>query len=171
MDKLVPQISFTKLIKGQAPPGFQVKTVLNSDPDFFTKISDIIASTPRDVIHAYFQSRLIMTWAGRLGKDYNRPLRAYSNMMAGRDPFSESERWRTCSGEIDGALGWILSAAYVEKAFSPDAKKLGDRIVSDIKDVFSARLMKFDWMTEQTKALAVKKGRHLTICYFWIFWI
>jgi endothelin-converting enzyme len=138
--------------------------VINSDPDFFTKISGIIDSTPREVLHAYFQQRLVMTWAGRLGKEYTRPLRVYSNLMAGRDPFSESERWRTCSSEIDSALGWILSAAYVEKAFSADAKKLGDRIVSDIKAVFSERLMKFDWMSEKTKALAVKKGNDSLHC-------
>jgi endothelin-converting enzyme len=159
IDKLVPQVSFTKLIQGLAPSGYKIGMVINSDPQFFSKISGIISSTPRDVIHAYFQTRLVMNLSGRLGKEYTKPLRIYSNQMAGRDPFAESERWRSCSSEIDSSLGWILSAAYIEKAFSPDAKKLGDRIVSDIKEVFSERLMKFDWMSEKTKALAVKKGK------------
>jgi endothelin-converting enzyme len=157
MDKLVPQISITKYLDGLKPAGYEAKFILNADPYFFKNISSIIKSTPRDVLHAYFQSRLIATWGPRLHKDYRLPARAFANILAGRDPLAESERWRTCLSEIDSGLGWILSAAFVERAFSPDAKALGDRIISDIKTEFTQRLKGLEWMSPATQALAAKK--------------
>jgi endothelin-converting enzyme len=78
--------------------------------------------------------------------------------MAGRDSDAIGERWRTCVSEIDGNLGWLLSAAFVERAFSAEAKSLGDRIIRDIKAVFSERLNTFEWMSNSTKQVAAKKG-------------
>jgi endothelin-converting enzyme len=158
IDKLVPEISFTAALKASIPTGYQVKSVLNSDSEYLEKISKIIKETPRDVLHGYFQVRLIAAWSGRLGKEYRRPLSIFGNLMAGRDPWSESERWRTCLNEVDGSLGWILSAAFVERAFSANAKALGDRIVKDIKAVFTERLKTFEWMSATTKLVAEKKG-------------
>ncbi|KAF2420974.1 endothelin-converting enzyme [Tothia fuscella] len=157
MQKVVRPINLSEALKAFVPADYKVGMVLNTDRWYFTNISNIIESTPREVLHAHFQSRLISSWAGRLGKEYRRPSSVYSNMLAGRDPFAESERWRSCLGEVDNSLGWILSASYVEKAFSPAAKKLGDRIVSDIKAVFTERLRTFSWMSDTVKAVAAKK--------------
>jgi len=157
MDKLVPEISISAVLKAQVPAGYAIKTVLDSDPNYFKSISSIIKSTPRETIHAYFQSRLIASWAGRLHKDFTKPSRVFSNQMAGRDPNAESERWRTCTSEIDGSLGWLLSAAFVQRSFSSDAKVLGDRIVKDIKAVFTERLQGFEWMSNVTKEVAAHK--------------
>ena len=58
---------------------------------------------------------------------------------------------------MDSGLGWILSRFFVEKAFSEKAKILGDRIVSDIKDMFVETLKKTTWMNKSVVELAIDK--------------
>jgi len=157
MDKLLPEISISKYLDGLKPAAYQPKFILNGDYLFYGNVSSILKLTSRKTLHGYMQSRIISTWGGRLHKDYRWPAKVFSNGQAGRDPFAESERWRTCLTEVDNGLGWLLSAAFIERAFSQDAKALGDRIVSDIKAEFSNRLKKLEWMTPATQALAAKK--------------
>lgn len=157
MDKKLPEISISKLLKALAPADYTIKTVINNDPYYYGNISTILKSTPRETLHGYFQYRLIATWSGRLHKDYTRPARVMSNSLAGKAPDAVAERWRSCVAEIDSALGWFLSGAFVQRAFSAQAKSLGDRIVSDIKNEFTARLKNVNWMGEETKKIAAKK--------------
>ncbi|KAF2402132.1 zincin [Trichodelitschia bisporula] len=157
IEKLVPEIHLRTYLAANLPANYTVKRVILSDPWYFGNLSSILTSTPRPVLHAYFRSRLVSSWAGRLHKDFRYPAKAFGNALAGRNPDAEAERWRTCLSEVDGTLGWLLSAAYVERAFSPEAKELGDRIVRDIKNIFSERLKGFDWMSDAVKTAAAKK--------------
>lgn len=132
--------------------------VILTDPDYYGNLSSIIASTSRETLQAYFQWHLIRDWAGGLHREISKPLRVFSNQLAGLAEDTIQERWKVCSEEIDSRLGWILSGFYVEKAFSPDAKKYGERIISDIKAVFSERLKDLVWMSEAVKERAARKG-------------
>jgi endothelin-converting enzyme len=67
------------------------------------------------------------------------------------------ERWRVCVGHVDDGLGWTLSRFFVEKAFSAAAKKLGDKIVSDIKTLFKEKLKKTTWMEKIVVERALNK--------------
>jgi endothelin-converting enzyme len=157
----VPEISFVKYLKAFVPEEYPISpdiTVIVNDINYYKNLSSIIQATSRVALHDYFQSRIVATWAGRLHRNFTAPSRALGNMMAGKDPNNIPDRWRTCISEVDGNLGHILSGAFVERAFSSDDKKLGDRIISDIKQVFAKRLQDFDWMTPQVKEAAAKKG-------------
>ena len=63
--------------------------------------------------------------------------------------------------EVDRALGHLLSGVFIQRAFTKKDKELGDQIISDIKRVFRENLKTLDWMTEKTKEVAAKKGKHL----------
>lgn len=45
----------------------------------------------------------------------------------------------------------------MEAAFSAKAKDLGNQIVSDIKEQFTARIKTLDWMDDEVKKLAIDK--------------
>lgn len=78
-------------------------------------------------------------------------------MLAGKDPDTKSERWKVCSGVVDGQVGWILSRFFVEAAFSEEAKKFGDQIIMDIKQQFISKLHGLSWMDDSVKELAINK--------------
>jgi endothelin-converting enzyme len=54
-----------------------------------------------------------------------------------------------------------LSRFFVEKAFSAKAKEFGDRIVSDIKDLFIEKLKATKWMEDSVTELAIHKVHNI----------
>jgi endothelin-converting enzyme len=54
-----------------------------------------------------------------------------------------------------------LSRFFVEKAFSAKAKVFGDRIVSDIKDLFIEKLKATKWMEDSVTELAIHKVHNI----------
>jgi endothelin-converting enzyme len=138
--------------------------VIIGDINYYNDLSEIIKTTPRDTLHAYFQWRLIATYQGRLHKNFTLPMRRFSNRMGGRDENTIGERWRTCLSEVDSGLSNLYSAAFIERAFTQKDKTLGDRVIMDIKAVFSERLRGFDWMSDKVKDTAARKGLSRVLC-------
>lgn len=105
---------------------------------------------------SFFLWKAVQSFASYVEADEVKPYSRFRNELAGKDPDSVPERWRTCIGHVDGGVGWILSRFFVEKAFSAKAKVFGDKIVSDIKDQFAYKLRHTKWMPVKVidKALA-----------------
>ena len=159
-DGLVPQMSIMKMINDQIPRGYEVQKVIVSDLKYLEKLPEIITSTPREVLHAFFQWQVINVWGSRLHNDIKKPLRVFSNELSGLAADSEPKRWKVCIDEVDTNLGWILSELYVERAFGQQQKDFADRIIRDIKIVFAERLKGLDWMSDTVKERAARKGSH-----------
>jgi endothelin-converting enzyme len=167
LDKLVPEISTTNYLKAQAPSGYPIdsnRTAIIGDINYYRALSKIIQATPRDTLHAYFKWRLMGAYQMRLHKDFTLPMRQFGNRLSGRDANTVSDRWRICLSELDSGLSNLYSAAFIERAFTSKDKDLGDRIIHDIKTVFSERLKGFDWMSDKSKNIAAKKGLYLIRC-------
>ena len=62
---------------------------------------------------------------------------------------------------VDDGLGWILSRFYINKVFSSKAKEFGDRIVTDIKEVFSEKIKQKTWLDDSVKEVALKKVKNI----------
>jgi endothelin-converting enzyme len=58
---------------------------------------------------------------------------------------------------VSNNLQWIVGHFYVEKAFSQQAKQLGDQIIRDLKAEFVRRFTNSAWMDEQTRQRAIQK--------------
>jgi endothelin-converting enzyme len=158
---MVPEISVITYLKALVPKEYTIgpeSTVIVTDINYFKNLSTIIKTTPREQAHDYFVSRLISTWGGRLHKNFTSPSRAFTNALGGKDPNNITPRWRVCINDIDSNLGYILGAAFVQRSFSTADKSLGDRIISDIKDVFRAKFKDFEWMSDEVKQKAANKG-------------
>jgi endothelin-converting enzyme len=160
---MVPEISIIKYLREIAPEGYPItpdRTVILRDMDYFAGLSALIRQTPRDTIHLYFRSRLIVTWIGFLHNSLNLPLKQQLNMLLGKDPNSRADRSKLCTVEMDNALPHILGGTFVERMFKTKDKELGDRIIGDIKTVFNERLKHLEWMPTNIQELAATKGMH-----------
>ncbi|KAF1981073.1 endothelin-converting enzyme [Aulographum hederae CBS 113979] len=160
-DALVPAISLTSLIKAQAPASYEPEFIIVQSPDYLKDVTPILESAPRDTLQALFMWSVISSFGGRIDKDINQPLRAFRNFQAGRPANATSDRWRTCLDEVDSVAGWIESEAYVQRAFSPEAKTFGDEIVQSLRDVYADKLQSLDWMGNDTKRVAIEKVKAL----------
>jgi len=158
---IAPEIQLKALIEGQAPENSKIKRVIVMTPSYISKLSVILASTPRNVLQSYFLWKAVQSFSSYIEADAVKPYKRFVNFLAGKDPESTPERWRTCVEHVDNGLGWILSRFFVEKAFSADAKDFGNTIITDIKTEFVKKLNGAEWMDKGTTRKAIEKVHNI----------
>jgi endothelin-converting enzyme len=158
---IAPEVELKSLIGSLAPKGSKVERVIVMAPQYLKEISIILAATDDKVLQSYFIWKAVQSFYPYVQADEIKPYKQFRNVLAGKDPDSEPERWRSCVGHVDDGLGWILSRFFVEKAFSAEAKKFGDTIITDIKTEFAKKLNAADWMDDETTEKAVEKVHNI----------
>jgi endothelin-converting enzyme/putative endopeptidase len=66
-------------------------------------------------------------------------------------------RWKRCVNATDNDLGEALGQAYVERAFSPEAKQHALNMVKQIESAMQSDIESLPWMTAITKQHAIEK--------------
>lgn len=145
------------LILIKVPSNYTVDSLLVAFPEFLANVSQILSETSKATVQSYLIWNVISAHYGRVEGPEVQPISRFFNVLAGKDPDTKSERWKVCSGVVDGQVGWILSRFFVEAAFSEEAKKFGDQIIMDIKQQFISKLHGLSWMDDSVKELAVNK--------------
>lgn len=160
---LLPQLSIQYLIKALGPPGYSPDKLIVGSPSYLKSLSSILKDTRKESLQAYFIWKAVQSYAGQIEDDALKPLMRFNNELQGKDPDASEERWRTCIKFTDGGLGWILSKFFIEKAFSKEAKKFGDQIVSDIKEQFIKKLQDALWMSKDVRELGIEKVHNVSV--------
>ncbi|KAI0441282.1 peptidase family M13 [Xylaria telfairii] len=159
--KIGPTLGLDKVVRGLAPADYTPDTMLLAFPEFLGNVSQIVSQTPKSTIQAFLIWNLVASYSSYVEAPEVEPVSRFNNVLAGRDPETKSERWKTCLSYVDGTLGWILSRFYIEATFSEAAKKYGDQIILDIKQQFTTKLGDLDWMDESVKKLAANKVHNI----------
>lgn len=154
---MLPQISIPDILSALAPSDFKTDRLILGSPSYMKSLSTILNETSRDTIQLFFKWKIVQAYSDYVEDAKIQPLREFNNKMAGKDPKATEERWRKCIRSLDSDLGWILSRFYVLDAFSEESKKLGDKIVSDIKERFVYTLGETKWMSAEVRDLGIKK--------------
>lgn len=154
---LIQEISFADLISELAPRDYKTDRLIIGSPSYLEALSGILNDASRETVSFFFQWKLIQKYAKTIEDDKILPLRRFDNELAGKDPQATEERWRKCMQRLDRGLGWSLSRFYVLDSFSEESKKLGDQIVSDIKERFVFTLDQTEWMSPDVRKLGIEK--------------
>ncbi|KAG9198389.1 hypothetical protein G6514_010233 [Epicoccum nigrum] len=160
-NKLAPEVDLKGLLHELAPKDVSVDRVIVMAPEYQSKLSSILKDTDSEVVMNYFLWKAIQSFSSYIEADELKPYKRFLNELAGKDPDTTPERWRKCVGHVDDGVGWILSRFFIEKAFSADAKKFGDTIITDIKTEFAKKLQATKWMDKATTALAINKVHNI----------
>lgn len=155
--ELLPEISFAEIISSLAPSGYNHDRVIVGSPSYAKSLSSIIRETPRQTVQLFFKWKLISRYAYGIEDPKVKPIREFGNQLAGKDPQAVGERWRKCIRLLDEGLDWSLSRFYVINSFAEESKKLGDQIISDIKERFLLTLDQTSWMSPEVRNLAKLK--------------
>ncbi|KAJ5582476.1 hypothetical protein N7535_001096 [Penicillium sp. DV-2018c] len=160
-EALIPEISFADIISSLAPPDYEGDRLIVGSPSYMQALSGILKDTKGETVHLFLQWKLIQAFADVIEDAAVEPLRRFKNELAGKDPQAKEERWRKCLGHLDDGLPWSLSRFYVLDAFSEASKKLGDQIVSDIKERFIFTLQQTNWMSPDVRKLGIEKVENI----------
>ncbi|EDN09517.1 peptidase family M13 protein [Histoplasma capsulatum] len=154
---LLPQISLERIISAKAPIGYKAEQIVIYQPESFKQLSKLLADTPTPILNSFLKWKVIQNYASDIEDPIIKPYRRFHNALSGKDPDSVGERWRKCVSAVNTDLGWILSKFFIEKAFSEEAKKFGDQIISDIKEVFVETLEETTWLSDHVRKEAIEK--------------
>lgn len=69
----------------------------------------------------------------------------------------QKERWKQGIAQLENAIGDALSKQYIAKYSSESTKVAALNIVSEVREALKSRLQEVDWMSDSTRAEAIKK--------------
>jgi putative endopeptidase len=133
-----------------------VETLNVETPEFFKALNLEINQEDLASWAAYLRWHLIHANAPFLSSDFvNADFDFNGKTLQGAEELEP--RWKRCVGYVDNDLGEALGQAYVERAFSPDAKQRAQKMVAEIEDAMGRDLDALPWMTPTTKQHALEK--------------
>lgn len=154
INKLTPGLDWKGLMTGLKVGGQD--SVIVGMPKFFTEMAKQLKATPIDVWKKYLKFHVINDMSPYLSSAFDKAHFAfYGTEMRGQK--EESARWKRVLREVDGSIGDLLGQLYVEKYFTPDAKKRMQDMVNNLQAAYGNRINNLDWMSAETKKLAIGK--------------
>jgi putative endopeptidase len=158
-DKSTPHLNWSKLMPLMKVVGQD--TVLVAQPDFFKATDDLLASTPVADWKVYLKWNILKGSAGALSSPFVKANFEYSSALSGQKV--QTPRNERMSGLVDGSIGELLGQLYVKKYFTPAAKQYMVKLVNNLKETLGERIQHLDWMSDATKAKALKKLAAFTV--------
>ncbi len=157
--KTTPNLNWTVILPKLKMPGQD--TVIVGQPAFFVAADGLLTSVPVADWKVYLKWQILKGSATSLSSPFVNASFAFSSVLSGQKV--QTPRIERMSGLVDGTLGELLGQLYVEKYFTPAAKQYMVNLVNNLKGTLGDRIKRVDWMSEETKARALKKLAAFTV--------
>jgi putative endopeptidase len=154
LDKLTPHFSWADYYGAL---GLSKNLQINmAHPEFFQAADKMLVEVPVADWKTYLRWNLVNSAASALSSKFEtQNFNFYGKTLSGRK--EQYPMWRRCVSSTDGNLGEALGRIYVARAFTPEAKQRMQTMVNNLIAAFNDRLMKADWMSEDTRKAAIAK--------------
>jgi putative endopeptidase len=151
---LTPNLSWDHYLQGTSAPA--IADAIIGQPEFFERVNEMLSSVPLADWRTYVRWHLIHSMAPYLNDAFDREnFRFYSGVMGGVKEMQP--RWKRVITTMDRQMGEALGRLYVEKYFTPDAKRRMDEMVKNLRTAYRERIETRDWMSPETKKQALAK--------------
>lgn len=131
-------------------------SLLVGQPEFFQELSKQINATPVDVWKKYLKFHVVNDVAPYLTHEIDEAhFDFYGKVVRGQE--EQKPRWKRVLQIVDGSVGELLGKMYVDQHFKPEAKKRMLAMVNNLQETYRERIMRLDWMSDETKQKAVAK--------------
>ena len=135
----------------------------------FPKIAAAFAQTPVTTLQAWQAFHIADNAAPYLSRDFaDAWFGLHRKLLSGQE--RQGERWKRAIAAVSGdnladsdrfgsfgTLGWGVGQLYTAQYFPPEAKAKVESLVQHLMASYHRRLETLDWMSEQTRAEAIKK--------------
>lgn len=145
-----------------AAAGVPAQEFVISQPSFFTALGAALGEVPVEDWKLYLKYKLIDAYAPSLSAAFvDLHFDLHGRTLKGIEEIRP--RWKRAIESIDETLGEIAGRLYVEKHFSPDAKRRMDELVANLREAFRISIDELEWMGPATKLEAQKKLASFTV--------
>jgi predicted metalloendopeptidase len=125
-------------------------------PAFFAEAAAAFTDVPLEQIRTYLGWHIVRAMAASLPRAFElESFRFERGVLQGVK--EERPRWKRVLDSMDAHIGEELGQLYVERAFSPEAKRRVLELVDDLRSALRERIKALDWMSETTKTEAFRK--------------
>jgi putative endopeptidase len=132
-----------------------VDSLIVRQPDFVKVVGGMLRDVPVADWKAYLRWHLADAAAAYLSSPFvNEDFRFSSKLNGSKELLP---RWKRCLTYTDDDLGELLGQAYVQRAFTPEAKARALAIVHNLRAALHDRLGTLSWMSDSTKRQAITK--------------
>ncbi len=133
-----------------------MQDVIVGQPEFFARVSELLDSASPAEWRSYLRWHLVHNMAPYLSSAVEREdFRFYNEVLRGVTEMQP--RWKRAIRTLDAQMGEALGQLYVEKYFTPAAKKRMDELVKNLTIAYRQRIESRDWMGPETKKQALVK--------------
>ena len=154
LQKLSPNFQWDLFFAKVGVP--QLRSLNVETPAFFQAMSQLIDKEDLAAWKAYLQWHLVHANARFLSSSFvNEDFNFFGKTLTGREQLQP--RWKRCTVDVDNDLGEALGQAYVEKFFSPEAKRQVLSMVTEIETAMQQDIENLPWMSPETKKNALEK--------------
>lgn len=148
--------------------GFKIPAeIIVSVPKYIRGFQNIIKTRQMPEIKNYMKWRTLHAFGDHLSGDIEKAEFAFFKTTL-KGAKEMKPRWkRAIDNMSDSPVGEALGHAFVDKQFSPEAKKRVNEMVDNIFEAFKLRLDTLEWMSPETRKKAHEKLASFTrkLCY------
>jgi len=126
-----------------------------NEADAIQKLSKVFRNTSVDTWKAYLTYNYLSAYASVLPKAFDEEAFAFAATLTGQK--EQRPRWKRAISALNGSLGEAVGQLYVAKYFPPEAKAEMMKLVENLRAAYKKRIEGLPWMSEATKAEALKK--------------
>jgi putative endopeptidase len=154
LDALGSGFAWTRFFKEAGAPTLQT---LNVDvPDYIKGMNAAIAAASLDDLKAYLTWNLVRDSSNALSLPFEEEsFNFYGKVLRGAKEMRP--RWKRCVDLTDQQLPDALGRKFVETTLGDEGMRRTHEMVGEIEKAMGTDLQSVDWMTPQTKQLAMEK--------------
>ena len=138
------------------------KELVVGQPDFVSGANKIVESMTADELKAYMEWDVILSAVDYLSDDVIAAnFDFFGKTMSGRK--ENYPRWKRATSQVESQMGEALGKMYVERYFPAAAKARMEKLVENLQISLAQRIREQDWMSEETKKVALEKLDAFTV--------
>ncbi|HXC06865.1 MAG TPA: M13 family metallopeptidase, partial [Bacteroidia bacterium] len=156
---MTPNIDWNSYFKGVGIA--EPKELIVAQLDFMKTVNTMLTTVSMDDWKAYYRWHLIMNTASKLNKEMaDEHFAFFGTVLTGVK--TQKARWKRILEQTDRSVGDALGQLYVAKYFTPESKKRVNEMVGNLIAAYRERIQSRDWMSEDTKKMALTKLDKIT---------
>jgi len=154
--KLTPEFNWSVYAKESGLPS-DLKDLIVSVPKYMKAYNMVLKTKSMGEVKNYLKWRLLASTSGCLSIQLEKKQFAFFGTTL-RGAKQMKPLWKRAIGTIGGSVaGEALGHAFVDKTFSPEAKRRVNEMVDHIFYAFKQRLDTLEWMSPETRKKAHEK--------------
>ena len=154
LEKEAPSFPWKEYLEAQGYAG--ESSVIVAEVSAIPKLADLFTTTPVETWKAYLTYHFLRASASVLPSQLDSEVFDFTGRTLNGQP-KQRDRWKRAVSAVNGALGDAVGELYVARYFKPRAKDEMDRLVANLRKAYAARIEAVDWMTPETKKVALEK--------------